>query len=315
MDTLRQNISDYLNLLPPYAPLSVRCLERVDEDGVTRSLLRYQVADGEQVDAFLFQPSSAPSRGAVLALHQHNSQWAIGKSEIAGLLGDPLQAFGPALARRAVTVLAPDAIGFESRLGDAGWGASLAPPLSRPHSTAEGWLQHYNAMAYRLVRGDLLMTKVLHDCFSALEVLRGHCKVLRPGVVGHSFGGTTALFLAAVDVNVAFACCSGALCSYRQKMASGTALEMSLIIPGFQKRFDLDDVLRCVAPRKILIVSSDRDPQTADAPRVVERARPEFVRQGAGFDLQPVHVAGEHALDQYRFDLIVNWMAKQAATA
>jgi dienelactone hydrolase len=209
-------------------------------------------------------------------------------------------------------VLAPDAIGFESRRGSVGWGTSLAPPSSRPHSTAEGWVQHYNAMAYRLVRGDLLMTKVLHDCFSALEVLRSYSKVLRPGVVGHSFGGTVALFLSAMDTSMAFTCSSGALCSYRQKMASGTALEASLVIPGFQSRFDLDDVLRCVAPRKILIVSADNDPQSADAPELVERIRPEFVQQGAAFDLLHVRVAGEHALDQYRFDLIVKWLAKQA---
>jgi dienelactone hydrolase len=310
VDSVRDELRAFLKLQPAYRPPTAHLLERTDEDGYTRSLLRYHTADSDQVDAFLFEPSGS-SGGAVLALHQHNSQWEIGKSEIAGLLGDPLQAFGPALARRGVTVLAPDATGFESRMKSAGWGTSLAPPLNRPHSTAEGWLQYYNEMAYRLVRGDLLMTKILHDCFSALEVLRSHSKVLRPGVVGHSFGGTIALFLAAVDTSVAFTCSSGALCSYRQKMASGTALEASLVIPGFQTHFDLDDVLRCAAPRKMLIVSSDRDAQSVDAPRLVENARQEFVKQGAGFDLQHVRVPGEHALDQNRFDLIVNWMDKE----
>ena len=61
----------------------------------------------------------------------------------------------------------------------------------------------------------------------------------------------------------------------------------------------------------MLIVSSDRDAQSVDAPRLVENARQEFVKQGAGFDLQHVRVPGEHALDQNRFDLIVNWMDKE----
>jgi dienelactone hydrolase len=312
VDALREELRCFLKLQPAYRSPTVRVVERADEDGYIRSLLRYHTADHDQVDAFLFEPAGGLSRGAILALHQHNSQWEIGKSEIAGLLGDPLQAFGPALALRGVTVLAPDAIGFESRLNSSGWGATLAPKLDRPHSTVEGWLQYYNEMAYRIVRGECLMTKILHDCFTALQILRSATKILRPGVLGHSFGGSVALFLAAVDETVPFACSSGALCSYRQKMASGTALEMSLVIPGFQTKFDLAEVLRCVAPRRMLIVSADKDPQTADAPRVVEQARPEFVKQGAGFDLLHVHTLGGHPLDQYRFDTIVNWTAKQA---
>jgi len=313
MNALREDISVYLKIPPSYAPPPVQQLERAEEDGFTRSLIRYLVADGEYVEAFVFQPSSEGSRGAVLALHQHNSQWAIGKSEIAGLIGDPMQAFGPALARRGLTVLAPDAIGFESRRRKAGWGADLAPSLDRPHSTAQDWLQYYNEMAHRLVRGDLLMTKILTDCMSGLEVLRHLTEEDRLGVVGHSFGGIATLFLAALDTRVVYACCSGALCSYRHKVANGIALEISLIIPGFAARFDFDDLLRCVAPRKILIVSATNDPQSADAEDVVLRARPAFA--DCPYELQHARVPGPHALDQYRFDFITNWAAIQAGNS
>lgn len=312
MDDLKRELRSFLKLQPAYRPTQIGKLEEFESDRYRRSLIRYRTADRDRVDAFLFEPIDVAATGAVLALHQHNSQWEFGKSEIAGLVGDPLQAFGPALARRGLAVLAPDSIGFESRLKSSGWGASLAPRLDRAHSTPDGWLQYYNEMAYRLVRGELLMTKILHDCFTALEVLRMHANIGRSGVLGHSFGGSVALFLAAVDPKVSFACVSGALCSYRQKMANHTALEMSLIIPGFQTKFDVDELLRCVAPRKILIVSSDRDPQTADATRLVEGVRPEFANQGAASHLQHVHVSGEHALDQYRFELISEWMANQA---
>jgi dienelactone hydrolase len=304
----------FLNVRPSNSPAAWRAIDQAREDGFTRSLIRYEVADRELVDAFLFEPANQSSHGAVIALHQHNSQWTIGKSEIAGLVGDPLQAFGPALARRGVTVLAPDAIGFESRMKEAGWGTSLAPLLDRPHSTAEGWLQYYNQATYHIVRGELLMTKILEDCGAALEVLRTHTNATRLGVIGHSFGGTVALFLAALDTRVAFACSSGALCSYRKKMASGTALEMSLVIPGFQNRFDLDDLLRCVAPRKILVVSSEDDPQTEDATELVRQARPAFDSQGCTFQLQHVRVLGGHPLDPYRSNLITDWTVTQATS-
>jgi fermentation-respiration switch protein FrsA (DUF1100 family) len=156
------------------------------------------------------------------------------------------------------------------------------------------------------------MTRILQDCATALEVLRSHTGAARIGVIGHSFGGTVTLFLAALDTQVAFACCSGALCSYRRKMASGTALEMSLVIPGFADRFDVDDLLRCVAPRKILIVSSEGDPQSDDATDLLEQARPAFDSQEGTQQLLHVRVTGGHPFDPYRSKLITDWTATQA---
>src|SRR5262249_15949110 len=152
-----------------------------------------------------------------------------------------LQAFGPALARQGVTVLAPDAIGFEARVKRGGWGTALAPPLHRPDSTPDGWLQYYNQMAYRIVLGDLLMRKILDDCSAALSVLEYYSATARLGAIGHSFGGIIALFLSALDTRVAFACSSGAASSFRHKFEHGTALEMSLIIPSVAQHFEISD--------------------------------------------------------------------------
>jgi dienelactone hydrolase len=309
MDAVRDNIRSFLKLSLPVAAPAIRVVERKSEDGYTRSLIRYSAQqDGDQIEAFLFQPTAERPRGKVLALHQHNSQWMIGKSEIAGMGGDPLQAFGPALARLGVTVLAPDAIGFESRLSSPGWGTSLAPGLDRPHGSAEGWLQHYNQMAHRLVQGDLLMRKVLSDCAGALSVLQNFEQTDTPvGVLGHSYGGMLALFLAALDTRVAFACSSGAASSFRYKLAHGIGLEMSLIIPGFAQLFDLDDLIRCVAPRRLLLVSSDEDPLTKDADQLVRAALSVFEAQNCVGHLQHFRFPGSHALDQERFQAILEW--------
>jgi dienelactone hydrolase len=312
MESLREDIRSFLKVSPSHPPPEVCFVGQEEEDGVTRSLIRYSAPDGEQIEAFLFRPASEAPRGAVLALHQHNSQWTIGKSEIAGLIGDSLQAFGPALARSGMMVLAPDSIGFESRFNAAGWGASLAPPLQKAHSTAEGWLQYYNQVAHRLVRGDLLMRKILADCATALSLLQNLAKMPDVGVVGHSFGGIVSLFLAALDTRVAYACTSGAVCSYRHKLANGTGLEGSLIIPSFNEYFDIDDLLRCVVPRKILVVSSEDDPQAADAEELVSNALPAFEIEGCANHLQHLRVPGPHALDRMRFEAILDWVATQA---
>src|SRR4051812_7288984 len=127
--TLRDDIRRYLQLGVEAAPNAIQVGEREREDGYTRRAISYSVDDGDTIDALLFEPLVPNPVGAVLALHQHNSEWSIGKSEIAGLVGDPLQAFGPALARRGITVLSPDAVGFESRQGKPGAAGTLPPPI------------------------------------------------------------------------------------------------------------------------------------------------------------------------------------------
>lgn len=163
MDALRREIRSFLGVAEP-APGAALLVQAEDpQDGFTRKAVSYVAGDGERIEALLFEPHGSRAAGAVLALHQHRSEWALGKSEIAGLQGDPFQAFGPALARRGVIVLAPDAVGFESRCYTPGEGGRLAPHIERPHGDADGWLQYYNHAMHRLVRGELLMTKVLAD--------------------------------------------------------------------------------------------------------------------------------------------------------
>ena len=147
MDLLRESIRTFLKLSPLPNPPAIHIVNEAEGDGFRRSLIRYSAHDGEQIEAFLLEPKIAEPRGAVLALHQHNSQWAIGKSEVAGLMGDPLQAFGPALARRGITVLAPDSIGFESRMkrqaGERRWRPRSVNPTARKrvgYSTTIMWL-------------------------------------------------------------------------------------------------------------------------------------------------------------------------------
>jgi dienelactone hydrolase len=316
MDSVRARIAEFIGLETVAERPQVRIVDRQSDDGYARSLVQYSLPDGDVIEAFVFEPVCQNSKAGVLALHQHNSQWTIGKSEVAGLAGDPMQAFGPALARHGVTVLAPDAIGFESRLRTAGWGAGLAPALTRPGGSADGWLQYYNQMAHRLVQGDLLIRKMLGDCMAAISVLQSiNAEGMRVGAIGHSLGGGLALFLAALDTRVAFTCSSSAVGSFRHKLAHGTGLEMSLIIPGFAKQFDVDDVVRCIAPRRIFVVSSEDDAVSADADEVVRRAKGAFEGMNCTECLEHLRGRGGHALDRQRFNAIVNWTVAQCQKA
>ena len=298
---LRARLADLLRFAPPRAAPTVEALARRVADGYAEHLIAYAGHDGARVPAYLLLPDGPGPSPGVVAHHQHRSRFHLGKSEVAGRAGDPLQAFGPALARRGVAVLAPDAIAFEDRR-----------VLARGTEPADGdGPQHHNEMSYRLVRGELLMTTVLGDAAAALSVLAAHPAVdaARVGAVGHSYGGNTTLFHAALDERVRFAAASGAACTYRRRMADRTQIELAQIVPGILSVADIDDVVGLIAPRPLLLVSATEDRYSADADEI-ERA------VAAGHPaLRHARFAGGHDVTPERFGLIVDWVAARAGAA
>src|SRR3954451_16703728 len=220
---LRARLAALLGFAVPDEPVGVEVLERSSCDGYVEE--RVVFAGFEcAVPALRLVPSGDRPFAGVVAFHQHHSEWHLGKSEVAGAAGDPLQAFVPALARRGVVVLAPDAVGFEDRRAS---GPGVEP------REGDG-PRHHNEMAYRLVRGVLLATTVLRDAAAAVSVLAADPRVAAGavGALGHSSGGNPPLFPAALDERVAFGGASGEACPHRRRMADGTGIELASIVPG-----------------------------------------------------------------------------------
>jgi dienelactone hydrolase len=288
-----ESIRQFLDLEIVQTTESYQVQESISMAGYTRQRIVYAAADGDVIPAYLLLPDGEAPCPAVLVHHQHASQRHLGKSEVVGIAGDPLQAFGPELAQRGFVVLAPDSACFEERRKNA----SGIEPDDDDH------LQHYVEMCHRLALGDTLMRKVLADASSGLSLLAHHPLVDAPkiGVLGHSYGGNTVLFQAALDSRIAFAAASGALCSYAYKREHEIALEMALIIPGFAVRWDLHDLLACIAPRPLLVVSADGDPYSQDAAAVIARCQPNE-------HITHVRDRGGHALTQERFQQILAFL-------
>lgn len=278
------------------ADVEYKVLEIVKEDGYTRQLIEY-ASDGDKVTAFLLLPEVLGNNPAILINHQHNREHHLGKSEVCGLAGNPLQAFGPELARRGFVVLAPDSICFEAR---------------RKDTSVEGFdfWQHFNEVCYRIIRGEYLMKKVLEDAMRGITLLSKLPFVdkERIGTLGHSYGGNTVLFLAALDERIAFGCASGSACTYENRMQNDVGIEMASVIPGFHGKYDIDDLVACMAPRKLLIVSAEEDKYSMDAGDIVERASKFYEEQAALQNLQHKRYPGGHALTRERFDFIVEWI-------
>jgi dienelactone hydrolase len=264
--------------------------------GFDRERIEYRGLEDDVIPAFLFTPKGRDTLGGVVVFHQHNGQFHFGKSEVAGDVGDPFQAFGPALASRGIAVLAPDAITFEDRRG----------AVRGVEPDTYDWLQHYNAMSYRMLDGDVLMRKCLDDAQRALSVLCQAAEIdaQRVGVAGHSYGGYTALYHAAVDRRCRFACISGAVCSFETRRREGTGILLFETVPGLAREIDTHDVLAAIGPRPTMVVSGTQDKYSRDADEVVARIKGDFITA--------LRVDRGHALDQERFDAIVEWIVARA---
>lgn len=274
-------------------PVPVRRVGRRDADGYHRERLEYQGFEGDTIPAFLFTPSERPLRGGVVVFHQHNGEFHFGKSEVAGDVGSPFQAFGPALARRGLAVLAPDALTFEDR----------RDPIQGTEPDYFDGIRHYNALAYRLLAGDTLMRKVLDDAQRALSVLIDAAALdeRHVGVAGHSYGGYTALYHAALDPRCQFACISGAVCSFGTRQRERTGMTLFETVPGLARDLDTHHVLAAIGPRPTLVVSGSDDKYSRDADEVVARVGGDFITA--------LRVERGHALDQERFEAIIEWLS------
>ena len=283
---------------PDTAPVEYGVLNSEKEDGYTRQLIEYD-SYGDKVAAYLLLPDILDKNPAILINHQHNREHHLGKSEVCGLAGDPLQAFGPELAKRGFVVLAPDAICFESRRKD-------------PSAEGFDFWQHFNEMCYRILKGEPLMKKVLDDAVCGITLLSSlpYVDKEKIGTLGHSMGGNTVLFLAALDERISYSCASGSACTYENRMKNDVGIEMSSVIPGFHGKYDIYDLVSCTAPRRVLIVSAEDDKYSRDASYIVEKATAAYSTFNAEDNLEHKRYSGGHALTKERFDYIIEWFEK-----
>lgn len=296
LNDLASTLRARLALAEP-VPVNFRRLDLTDGDGFRRERIEYEGLEGDTIPAFLFTPTNRPTLGGVVVFHQHNGEFHFGKSEVAGDVGDQYQAFGPALAQRGVAVLAPDAITFEDRRGAV---QGVEPEF-------RDWVRHYNAMAYRLLDGDTLMRKCLDDAQRALTVLLQATQVdaSRIGVAGHSYGGYTSLYHAAVDARCRFACISGAVCTFATRRREDTGFTLFETVPGLAREIDTHDLLAAIGPRPTFVVSGTEDKYSRDADDVVAKVGGDFITE--------LRVTRGHALDQERFDAIVAWLVERVS--
>jgi hypothetical protein len=132
------------------------------------------------------------------------------------------------------------------------------------------------------------------------------------GTLGHSYGGNTVLFLAAIDERISFSCASGSACTYENRILNNVGIEMASVIPNFHSKYDIFDLVSCIAPRRLLIVSAEDDKYSRDASYIVEKASSTYLNLNALSNLHHKRYQGGHGLTKERFDFIIEWLDSNA---
>jgi len=242
----RKTLVRLLGRPPARAALQPKLLERVALSGFIREKVSYLVEPGQRVSAYLLVPAREGPHPAVLCIHQHHREFHLGKSEPAGLSGNPEQFYALELAKRGYVTLAPDALCFEER----------------QHAILRGQDYERFEATKRLTEGSCLQAKMLWDLQRALDYLATRREVdgRRIGCLGHSFGGQETLFLSALDRRIAVGAGSCGFSSYQAIFAAHLLHNFAAYVPGLLRYGDFGQVLGLVAPRPFLVLAGSGDP-------------------------------------------------------
>jgi dienelactone hydrolase len=244
-DGFRRTLLRLLGRMPARCALHPATMERLPVSGAVREKVSYTVERGDRVHAYLFLPEAPGPHSAVLCIHQHNREFHLGKSEPAGLAGNPEQAYALELARRGYVTLAPDALGFEER----------------EHPVLRGQDYERFEANKRLTEGSCLQAKMLWDLMRGLDYLTARKEVdpRRVGCLGHSLGGQETLFLAAVDRRIAAAVSSCGFSSYQAIFDAAINHNFAAYVPGLLRYGGVGRVLGLAAPRPFLALAGRDD--------------------------------------------------------
>lgn len=214
--------------------------EVIFKDGYRIESVTYEVEPGERVPAYLMIPdgvSASNPAPAIAVWHQHNGQWHLGKSEPAGLAGDPMHHTGVALVKEGYVVLCPDALCFEER--------------QSKHLDGPGY-ERFEFLRY-VVSGKCLAWKNILDMRRAIDYLctRPEVRADRLGCYGHSMGSTFTWLVGPWEPRLI--CLVGNCClpTYKAIHRKHLLHCFSNFIPKWFQYGDTPDIAGLIAPRAL----------------------------------------------------------------
>ncbi len=233
---------------PEPCPLEAQVRETIARDGFRIESVSYEVEPGDRVPALVLIPDGVDAEHrapAVAVWHQHNGEWHLGKSEPAGLAGNPMHHTGAALAREGYVVLCPDALCFEER---------------QSADLKGGNFERFEFLRY-VVAGKSMAWKNILDMRRAIDYLasRPEVEADRIGCYGHSMGSTHTWLVGPWEPRLK--CLVGNCCLPTYAAIHRTHILHCFpnFIPGWHQYGDTPDIAAMIAPRALLLNFGELD--------------------------------------------------------
>ena len=228
--------------------LEPEALETTPKEGYRIESVTYQVEPGDRVPALVLVPDGVDATHpapAVAVWHQHAGQWHLGKSEPAGLAGNPMHHTGAALARQGYVVVCPDALCFEGRQSE---------------DLGGGNYERFEFLRY-VVAGKCMAWKNILDMRRAVDYLCSRPEVHndRIGCYGHSMGSTHTWLVGPWEPRLK--CLVGNCClpTYAAIHRMHLLHCFPNFIPGLFEFGDTPDVAASIAPRALCMNFGELD--------------------------------------------------------
>jgi hypothetical protein len=252
---LRAKVIDVLGLEGRGVPESPQAehLESTQRDGYVEEKYALAVGEGVEAPVYLLVPEVDPPYRPIVVFHGHSPsvQPILGnyedeKKAQEGLARD--SNYAQALAQAGFLVCAVEQRGFGERLTDGTYGAGF--PRSCRHLSFE-----------YMMEGRTLVGERCWDGMCAISFMQDRTDVVKDvmGCTGNSGGGTTALWLSAIDERVTVSIPSCYFSSFKKSILAMQHCECNYV-PHILKWAEMGDLTSLIAPRALRIVSGENDP-------------------------------------------------------
>ena len=280
---LRNHLLDCLGgPFPDPCELKTIVTRTTKKDGYRIEHLTYEAEPGDPIPALLLVPNSVTAASpapAVAIWHQHAGQWHLGKSEPAGLSGDPMHHTGVALAKLGYVVLCPDALCFEDRQDPSGKlkGANY---------------ERFEFLRY-VVDGKSMAWKNILDMRRAVDFLVSRPEVAadRIGCYGHSMGSTHTWLVGPHEPRLKAMVGNCCLPTYAAIEETRLLHCFPNFVPGWQQFGDTPDIAALIAPRALHLNfgETDRGSPINHVPRRSHTNRKSLQRSGSARKFLALH--------------------------
>ncbi|QDU82702.1 Abhydrolase family protein [Polystyrenella longa] len=289
---------------PEKADLKPHVKEAEQQEGYRIETLTYEVEPGDAIPALLLVPDGVNAQNsapAVAIWHQHGGQYHLGKSEPAGLAGNPMHHTGVALVKEGYVVLCPDALCFEERRDPTGKLDNMA-------------YERFEFLRY-VMKGKSMAWKNILDMQRAIDFLcsRPEVNENKIGCYGHSMGSTHTWLIGPWEERIK--CLVGNCClpTYRGIHREHMLHCFPNFVPGLEQYGDTPDIAALIAPRPLHLNFGETDSGTPaeDIPWSTDIIRNAYESQHAEKNFSVyIQPATGHVLSDEMWIRTRDWFAK-----